>query len=272
MTKLTNLINPQVLADFVDPKLCDNIVFAAAAVIDNTLEGRPGDTLTFPTFSYIGAASVVAEGSTIPVESLYATSASVKVEKLAKKIDITDESVLSGAGDPVGEIGMQLVKCVDDAVDGKFLAVLGSIGATMTHTTANASTEVAVSDLNDALELFGEDVDGIKIAYVSPQLYTKIRKTSDWCPASEISADMLVKGAVGEIYGCQIVVTNRLKAASGTGNAYIVKPGALRLVLKRGSLIETDRDPGVKTSIVITKHSAAYLYDASKAIKITKGA
>ena len=44
-TKLANLIDPQVIADFVDQKLIDNIVFAPLAEIDQTLVGRPGDTL-----------------------------------------------------------------------------------------------------------------------------------------------------------------------------------------------------------------------------------
>ena len=50
-TKLANLINPQVLADFVDKKLIDKIVFAPLAEVDTTLVGNPGDTLTFPAYA-----------------------------------------------------------------------------------------------------------------------------------------------------------------------------------------------------------------------------
>lgn len=50
-TKLANLINPQVIADFVDQKLIDKIVFAPLADIDQTLVGRPGSVLEFPSYA-----------------------------------------------------------------------------------------------------------------------------------------------------------------------------------------------------------------------------
>ena len=50
-TKLANLINPQVLADYVDAKLSDKVVFAPLATVDDTLVGNPGDTLSFPSYA-----------------------------------------------------------------------------------------------------------------------------------------------------------------------------------------------------------------------------
>ena len=49
-TYLSDLFDPQAIADLIDPKLTDNIVFAPAALIDNTLVGNAGDTVTLPYF------------------------------------------------------------------------------------------------------------------------------------------------------------------------------------------------------------------------------
>ena len=50
-----------------------------------------------------------------------------------------------------------------------------------------------------------------------------------------------------------------------------MKPGALRLIMKRGTLIETDRNILNFTTVVTgSKHSVCYLYDGSKAIRIKK--
>lgn len=261
-TKLANLINPQVIADYVDQKLINNIVFAPLAMVDTTLQGKPGDTLSYPAYAYIGAASDLTEGSAISTVSLNASLVSVQVKEAGRGVEITDTAMLSAFGNPVDEIGNQLLKAMSDKIDIDFLSVLASIDSTMTQ--ASVST---VLDVSNSLEKFGEDIDGQKALVVPPALYTKIRNTKDWAPASEFAAGALVRGAVGQLFGCDIMVSNRLKSASA---AYIVKPGALALVLKRDSLVESDRDILRRVNVyTITKHYAAYLYNASKAIKLT---
>lgn len=50
-TYLSSLFNPQVVADIIDTKLTDNMVFAPLARIDYTLQGRAGNTVTMPYYS-----------------------------------------------------------------------------------------------------------------------------------------------------------------------------------------------------------------------------
>ena len=261
-TKLANLINPQVIADFVDQKLINKIVFAPLAEVDTTLQGRPGSILDFPVWSYIGSADDLTEGSAISTVSLNASTVSVMIKEAGKGVEITDTALLSAFGNPTNEIGNQLLKAMADKIDIDFLATLNAIGSTMT--VSGVST---VLDISDSLEKFGEDIDGQKGLLVPPALYTKIRNTKDWAPASEFAAGALVRGAVGQIFGCDIMVSNRLRTAN---QAYIVKPGALKLVLKRDSLVESDRDILRRVNVhTITKHYVTYLYKAAGAIKLT---
>lgn len=266
-TKLANLINPQVLADVVDTKLIDYVRFAPLATIDTTLVGRPGDTITLPSFQYIGAASDLTEASAMTPVSLNTASASVTIKEIGKAVEISDTAVLSGYGDPVSEIEKQLLISIADKMDADFLTICASIGSTMTF---SASAATAPADVSNALELFGEDIDGVKALLCSPKLYTAIRNTKDWLPASEIAAEDMIRGAVGLAFGCQIIVTNRLKTSN---DAYVIKPGALRQYLKRNALAEADRDILKRVNVyTVTKHYAGYLYDASKAIRIVAGA
>lgn len=274
LTTLSNMVNPEVLADLVDVKLHDLIRFAPLADVDTTLVGRPGDTLTMPSYQYIGDADVLNEGSTLTPASLCTGSVSATIHKIAKGVELTDEAVLSGYGDPMGQAAMQIATAIANKLDNEMLGVLATISGTMLYSTASTATSLAPADVNDALELFGEDIDvGSKVLVCSPGLYTAIRNTSDWLPASEIAASAKIRGAVGEIYGCQVIVSNKLKADSPANEvAYIVKPGALKVLLKRDTLMETDRDI-LKFTTVITasKHEVCYLYDASKAIKMVVG-
>lgn len=271
MTFLENLVNPEVMGALIDKKLVDAMKFAPLAVVDNTLVGRPGDTVTLPYYNYIGDAETLPEGSTLSLTTLSASTVSATVAKVAKGVGLTDEAILSGYGDPVGQAAEQIVLAIASETDNAMLNVLASIGSEMTYTTSASTAAPADTDIADALELFGEDIDGEKVAIVPPAVYTAMRKNiNSWIPASELAANVAIKGVVGEYQGCQIMVSNKLK---NSGNIYIVKPGALRIFLKRDTLVEADRDILTFTNVITaSKHYVTYLYDANKAIKITAGA
>lgn len=273
-TLIANVVNPQVMADMVDKKLTDLMKFAPLATIDTTLEGRPGDTIMVPAWNYVGDAAVLAENSSLSTSLLSASATSATVKKVAKGIELTDEAVLSGYGDPIGEASYQLALAVAAGVDNEVLSVLHGITGAMAQSTTNSTTMPAAADIVTALTLFGEDIeDGPTVALVSPAIYQEMRTAvgaNTWVPASEIAAGVAVRGVVGEFQGCQVMVSNKLKStAAGAGDIYLVKPGALRIFLKRDTLVEADRDI-LKFTTVMTasKHFVAYLYNAAKAVRI----
>ena len=266
-TKMAQMIDPEVLAPMIDKKLTDAMRFAPLCRIDTTLVGRPGTTVTLPSWNYIGDATVVAEGADIPISQLTKSTATVTIAKTGKGVQITDEAILSGYGDPMGEIAKQMRLSIASKLDNDVLAILHAITGSMLYTGAAAGL-LTPDDFADALVKFGEDMDGNKVVLMAPTQYNVLRKAKDWIPASEIAADKVIRGTVGEIYGCQVVVSNKL---ASTEEAYIVKPEALAIYLKRDTLVEYDRDIINKTNyITADKHYAAYLYDASRAIRLVK--
>lgn len=266
-TKLANLINPQVMADMIREKLTDNIRFTPLAKLDTTLSGRPGDTITLPKYAYIGDAEDVPEGGAIPIAQLTASTSTVTVKKAGKGLKLTDEAVLSAYGDPLGEATLQLSTAIAAKVDNDCMTALGGIKAAMSVETTEILSSSAVAD---ALIKFGEDQDGDKVLLIAPAQLAQIRKDPDYINKSEISTQILMSGTVGEIWGCQLVVTNKIKAKTGKFTNFIVKPGALAIYLKRDVEIETARDIEHKlTTLTADQHYTAYLLDDSKAIKLT---
>lgn len=263
-TYLANLFNPQVVGDMLNTKLTDAIKLAPLAIVDTTLEGRPGDTVTLPYYSYIGDAQTVAEGNDISISQLTEQTKSVKIKKFGKGVQLTDEAVLSGYGDPIGQATTQLALSIASAVDNDLLAALDA------NTNAHEITaKMTADDIADALVLFGEDIDGEKVLLTDATGYATIRKAEGWIPGTEIGANMIIRGAVGMIHGCQVVVTNRIKAKGNVTNYHIVKPGALAVYMKRDTMVETDRDIINKSTVMTAdKHFATYLLDSSKAIRI----
>lgn len=259
-TKLSSIINPQVLADMIETKLVNAMKFTPICKVDNTLVGRAGDTVTLPRYAYIGDADDVAELEDIGIAELTATTQAVQVKKVGKGATISDEAVLSGYGDPIGEIGNQLLTSIASKVDNDVLAALDN--ATLVHPVVS----VTPNEVNNALVKLGEDFEGDKYLFVSPSTYAALRDASDWIPASEIAAGAVLRGTVGMIYGCYVVITNKIAT---TDTAYIVKPGAVALFMKRGTQVESDRNIVNKsTTFTADKHYAVYLYDSSKVVKL----
>ena len=217
------------------------------------------------------------ENSAVNVSLLSATTANVAIKKVAQAVCLTDEAVLSGFGDPVGEAADQIALAIAAAVDNECLSILHAITGDMAVATANNTVTPGASHILSGLELFGEDIDDSVVAVVSPAVYKEMRNVTAsgaWIPASDIAAGIAVRGVVGQFEGCQVIVSNKLKAtAAGAGDIYLIKPGALRIFLKRDTFIETDRDTlYFRTNIVGSKHFVAYLYNAAKAVRIYKHA
>lgn len=265
-TTLSDLLNPQVMGDWVSDNLTTSMRFASLCTVDTSLQGRAGDTVQVPRYSYIGDASAVEEGGSLPVQTLSASSAAVKVQKAGNGIELTDEALYSGYGDPLTEAVDQLTRSIAGKVDSDVCTALAGIGADMTHT---ASAALSADVIADALVKFGERAGEDKVLFIAPAQLAALRKSESWIKGSDLGVSMLVSGAVGSIHGCQVVLSDKIRADGGKYNNYIVMPGALGLYLKKDTAVETDRDIVRKVTVITAdKHYAVCLRDPSRAVKL----
>lgn len=259
-TKLAQLIDPEVMGDMISAELPNAIRFQGVAPIDTTLAGQPGSTITLPKYKYIGDAAVVLEGAAIDYTQLETESAQHKIEKIAKGVELTDEAMLSGYGDPAGEAVQQIAKSIAATIDNKTIEALQT-------TTLEAESGIDV-DLIDAVEtVFGDEDDSTGVLFLNPKDASVLRKAVgiDFTRASDLGDDILVKGAFGEVLGWTIVRTNKLEE----GNGLAVKQGAAKTYLKRGLNPESQRDIDHKTTkFNADQHFVVGLVDESKVVKI----
>lgn len=267
LTQLTNMINPEVMADMISAQLTKKIRFAPLATIDTTLEGQPGNSITVPKFAYIGDAEDVAEGIAIGTTVLSATTDSTPViKKAGKAVEISDEAVLSGYGDPIGEAQSQLSKSVVNKIDNDCLAQLGTAPLAYDGSAKVIDYETVVN----AVDLFEEEDDEPRVLFIHSKQKTQLRKDPNFIRASDLGDKVLITGTIGEIAGCQVVVSNKITDDTLKYENYIVKSGALTIYLKRKVNIEDDRDILKKTTvIVVDEHYVAHLSDDSKVVKLT---
>lgn len=255
-TKIADLINPQVLADMISAELPNAIVFAPLADVGRTLVGRAGNTLTMPKYAYIGDAVDVAEGEDIPIAKLTTSEVDVTIKKVGKGVELTDEAILNGYGDAVGEAKNQIKMAIANKVDNDLVTALRT--ATLT-----ASVPMTVAGMIGARAKFGEKVNQPAVLVINSTNYVSIATD---ILGIENTDKVLMDGVVGKVGTLQVAISDKLTASEG----FIVAKGALGLELKRDVMVESDRDIVAKTNVITgDEHYVAYLKDESKAIKLT---
>ena len=272
-TKLANMINPEVMADMVSAKLPKLLKFTPLAYVETALEGQPGSVLTVPAFEYAGDATDVAEGEAIPLDQLTTKKTTMTIKKAGKGYEITDEAVLSGLGDPIGQATYQLGLAIANKIDNDIV----ELAKTATQHVAEAPTTLETID--KALQMFEDEEDVRYVAVINPKdaISLKANIGKEWVKGSELGAEMVVSGTFGEAGGVQIVRSKKVEQGKGflvqvsakqTDPDDEAKYGAFVINLKRNVAVETDRDIIKKTTVITgDEHYGVYLYDQSKVVK-----
>jgi N4-gp56 family major capsid protein len=304
-TKLTNMVNPEVMADMISAALPVKLRFAPLANVDTTLVGQAGDTITIPQFKYIGEADDLTEGVAMGTVVLETTTATATIKEAGKAVEITDKAVNSGYGDPIGEANTQIIKSINDKVDSDCLAALGE--ATLEYDGSAAT--IGYDPIVNAVDKFEEEDDEPKILLIHPLQKGTLRKDQDFI---DNVPNAFMSGVIGEIAGCQVVAASKIKknpvytitadVAIDAGKTYyteaagvytavetpdvgdiatyyevtshvydnfVVKPGALAIYLKERANIEDDRDILKRTTVIAaSEYYVAELADDSKVVKL----
>lgn len=220
LTKLNNLVNPEVMADMITATLPKKIKFSKLAKIDETLVGVPGDTVTVPKYGYIGNAENTAEGVAMGTTVLTASTTKVTVKKATKAVELSDEAMISGYGSPKNEATKQLT-----------MAIAAKVDEDCYHNLCDAplvykgeAAKIGYAPIVDANSLFEDESDNAlqKVIFINPLQESELRKDPDFMDRNKYNMDVVMDGVIGMIAGCQVVKSKTViipeyeKATEGT--------------------------------------------------------
>ena len=174
---------------------------------------------------------------------------------------MTDEAVLSGYGNPVGEANNQLALSIAAKLDNDAMDALQ--GATLAYD--GSAKAISYEGIVDAIDLFEEEVNTEKVMFIHPKQVTVLRKDSNFISADKYQAGVMVSGEIGMIANTRIVPSKKVPVvkvgASTQVDCYacpIVKLEqdaetedeipALTIYLKRDTNVETERKPKNRTT------------------------
>ena len=277
-TQFSNMINPEVMAEMISAKVAKKVAVIPFAKVDTTLQGQAGNTITIPVFGYIGDAANVAEGASIGASALTTTHKQFTIKKIAKGVDITDEAILSGYGDPVGEANRQLIMAISQKIDQDAIDALDGAAKYM-----SSGYKISYAGIVDAIDLFEEEYNSEKVIFVHPKQVSQLRKDADFTSADKyVNGNYIaMNGEIGKIANCRVVVSKRVKenAENTTYINPIVKltydaeteqeTPALTIFLKRNVMVETSRDIDKQINMIrASENYVVALTDASKVVRV----
>lgn len=249
-TLLEQLINPEVMADMISAELEKKLRAAQFYKVDRTLTGRAGNTITVPTWLYIGPAQDLPENQQGEVSEMKTKDVEYTVKKAVKNVSLTDEAVLSGYGDPVGEAARQLRMSIQDKMDDDGVALLKAIAPGVGHVLPLPDGNIDYEDVVEAMDLLKKDNEeqGINAYLLVNHTTAKtIRKNPRFVDRASLLGDrVLTSGVVGNIAGCSVVISNKLSSYE----AYILTPQCLTAFMKRDIHLERERQMLYKRTLI----------------------
>ena len=219
ITMMKDVINPEVMGDMLNAKVEAQLKITPYAKVDTTLQGVPGDTKTVPSWNYIGDAEDVAEGEEVDTTKMAANKETFTIKKAMKSVSITQETINSGLGNPVGQAETQLVKSIAGKIDNDVLAEAykGKM------TSGDGTNKISYEGLVDASTKFEDEEDGVeKVLFIHPLQEATILKDSNFISADKYEPGVMVRGAIGKVAGCQVKKSKKVrlvtfeKATDGT--------------------------------------------------------
>lgn len=278
LTKIEDLIIPEVMADMISAKVEAKVIVSKIAKVDTTLQGNAGNEVTVPQYKYIGDAEDVAEGVAMGTAKLETGSTSFTIKKAGKGVSITDEAMLSGYGDPVGEANKQLAVAIANKIDNDVVELLNDTEKVQLI-YGDGTAQISYAGVVDAEDLFDEETSSDKVIYVHPKQMTKLRKDADFLSADKYDGKVMTSGEVGKIGTCRVVRSKKVQMDET--NSYYLNPivkltndaeteedaPAVTIFLKRDTQVEKERkaDAGI-TNIFTNKHYGVALTNTTKVV------
>lgn len=222
VTKLENLINPQVMGDMIDAKIEAQLKLTPYAKVDTTLQGVPGDTKTVPSWNYIGDAEDfdVEAGSEMPSVNLTASSRTFTVKCAGKSVGIYQTAINSGLGNPVGQAETQLAKSIAGKVENDVLEA--ALSATNVVNRVEEEGAICYKGIVAAVAQFEDEEDGIeKVMFINPKQEAQLLLDEMFLSADKFTSGVAVNGAIGKIAGCWIKKSNRVKLVNDGDNGMV---------------------------------------------------
>jgi len=276
------LIIPEVFADAVNAKLnaslrIGRVAFNATPDVSEAM--KYGDTIHFPKLNRVVTASEVTKGTPMTPAEVDMTDMSASIKQVGASARVYDKEAAQIKGRVMDEMVRQVADAMATKVDGDLVVAMDT-DAVYKHASASA-TAITSSELDEAMNSFGDDVDTSKFAgiiinsrlrssFMAMDAFTNVQKTFN---LAEQANGIVTDGVIGYYAGIPVILCDNgtYDATAKECKTYIVKRNSLGYVFQRNIAIEEEREAKLlATDIVAHSLYATKLLDTSGVVIIRK--
>ena len=247
----------KILADYFESVLTTNVNFDSYVTVDTSMQEQAGMTKTVYKRSVTGDVEDVTEGNGCSgaIETTR-TSTDYTVTTTQGKGAYSDEEEMKD-----GNVKEDLLKGLAEKMANKCVAKTVAELAKGTLAVAFDASKI-FDNFVDAVALFKENTEA-KYAFLNAKTLAKVRKNLK--DALVYRTDIVLNGYVGSVCGVDLVATE----AMADDKIYIATKSAVTLFMKKGSVVETDRNIDTRKNTLVARKVMLYaLTDANKVVKI----
>ena len=226
VTKISDIINPQVMGDIINAKVEAQCKLTPYAKVDTRLQGVAGDTITVPSWNYIGDAvdfdPEVASNTDAEMEvsKLTAGSTTFTVKCAGKSVGVLQTAINSGLGDPVGQANVQLAKSVINKID----ADVVECAYTSENAYDGSASAIGYNGIVGAVCQFEDEEDNVeKVMFIHPEQEASLLTDPQFTSADKFTAGVAVNGAIGKVAGAWVKKSKKVKKVDGNWLNPIIK-------------------------------------------------
>lgn len=258
ITKVEDLIIPEVMADAVAERVDKALKFKQFAKVDTTLEGEAGETLVRPKYAYIGPAEDLVEGVAVEPKKISMTSTRVTIKEVGVGLEPTEKALLARPDMELGLVEIALADSISDKMEVDYLAALNNAVLT-------TSGPVDANSVLAAIDKFEDEEDFNYILFINPKDHGKLRK--ELVVGNISGSGYLTDEGMAEVLGVAAIVKSKRVEE---GSAFVQKEGAVEIVYKKQPEITYGKNVFKRTvEILGNALYVIHLYNDTGVVKIS---
>lgn len=246
-----NLIVPEVYAELVREKIEGRVQVGQFMKTVGTLQGVPGETVTFPYWAYIGDAADWEIGTAMDSTTMKQTTKTATIKAIAVPgVEVYDYDDAVAMGNAINEAASQQAISIARKIDTDAIAAAYETPLKVALADATAVTQ---DELLAALAIYGDERDAADFSngaivmhstfassLYGMDLFTSRERTT---VASGSDNGITKNGVIGSFLGIDVVLSDRLfDSSSQEGFILFIKNDSIGWIPKEAPFAEASRD------------------------------